>query len=102
MSNEERKIDLLQKEDIALEEQHGFLANRVIFIQLACNEADWQMEKAKKEMDRLQECVRMQNIRLLDLEEKSGELIRKAEIAETVIDMMKSAARESDIRDRLM
>ena len=60
------------------------------------------MEKAKKEMDRLEECVRMQNIRLLDLEEKSGELIRKAEIAETVIDMMKSAARESDIRDRLV
>lgn len=59
-------------------------------------------KRQKKEMDRLEEYVRMQNIRLLDLEEKSGELIMKAEIAETVIDMMKSAARESDIRDRLM
>ena len=46
--------------------------------------------------------MRMQNIRLLDLEEKSGELIRKAEIAETVIDMMKSAPGESDISDRLI
>lgn len=98
----ELKIDLLQKENINLEEQHDFLANRVISSQLACNEVNWKIEKAKKEKERLEECVRMQNIRLLDLEEKSGELIRKAEIAETVIDMMKSAPGESDIRDRLI
>ena len=69
---EELKIDLLQKENINLEEQHDFLANRVISSQLACNEVDWKIEKAKKEKERLEECVRIQNIRLLDLEEKSG------------------------------
>ena len=92
----------MQKENIDLEEQHDFLANRVISSQLACNDVDWKIEKAKKERDRLEECVRMKNIRLLDLEEKSGELIRKAEIAETVIDMMKSAPGEENIRDRLI
>ena len=102
MEEEELKIDLLQKGNIDLKEQRDFFTNRVIFSQLACNEVDWKIEKAKKEKERLEECVRMQNIRLLDLEEKSGELIRKAEIVETVIDMMKSAPGESDIRDRLI
>lgn len=92
----------MQKGNIDLKEQRDFFTNRVISSQLACNEVDWKIEKAKKEKERLEECVRMQNIRLLDLEEKSGELIRKAEIAETVIDMMKSAPGESDIRDRLI
>ncbi len=92
----------MKKENIDLEEEHDYLADWVISSLLACDEADWKMEKAKKKMERLEECVRVQNVRLLDLEEKSVELIRKAEIAETVIAMMKYAPSESDIRDRLI
>lgn len=70
--------------------------------QMDYEEADERVKEANERADRIEAYIKTQRDTLVDLEEKTTKLERKAEIAEMVYEMARGSGGNEDLRDKLI
>lgn len=65
-------------------------------------EVDKRVKEANERADRIEAYIKTQSDTLVDLEEKTTKLERKAEIAEMVYEMARGSGGNEDLRDKLI
>lgn len=70
--------------------------------QMDYEEADERVKEANERADRIEAYIKTQSDTLVDLEEKTMKLERKAEIAEMVYEMARGSGGNEDLRDKLI
>ena len=98
----QQENQLLEREKKQLVQEYDTLSMRVAVKQMDYEEADKRVKEANERADRIQAYIKTQSNTLVDLEEKTTKLERKAEIAEMVYDMARGSGGNEDLRDKLI
>ena len=77
----------MEREKKQLVQEYDTLSMRVAVKKMDYVEVDERVKEANERADRIEAYIKTQSDTLVDLEEKTTELERKAEIAEMVYDM---------------
>lgn len=98
----QQENQLLEREKKQLVQEYDTLSVRVAVKQMDYEEADERIKEANERADRIEAYIKTQSDTLVDLEEKTTKLERKAEIAEMVYDMVRGSGGNEDLRDKLI
>lgn len=98
----QQENELLEREKTQLVQEYDTLSMRVAVKQMDYEEVDERVKEANKRADRIEAYIKTQSDTLVDLEEKTTKLERKAEIAEMVYDMARGSSGNEDLRDKLI
>ena len=98
----QQEKELLEREKEQLVQEYDTLSMRVAVKQMDYEEADERIKEANERADRLEAYIQTQSDTLVDLEEKTMKLERKAEIAEMVYEMARGSGGNEDLRDKLI
>lgn len=98
----QQEKELLEREKEQLVQEYDTLSMRVAVKQMDYEEADERIKEANERADRIEAYIKTQSDTLVDLEEKTTKLERKAEIAEMVYDMARGCGGNEDLRDKLI
>lgn len=98
----QQENQLLEREKKQLVQEYDTLSMRVAVKQMDYEEADKRVKEANERADRIEAYIKTQSNTLVDLEEKTTKLERKAEIAEMVYDMARGSGGNEDLRDKLI
>lgn len=98
----QQENQLLEREKKQLVQEYDTLSMRVAVKQMDYEEADKRVKEANERADRIEAYIKTQSNTLVDLEEKTTKLERKAEIAEMVYDMARDSGGNEDLRDKLI
>lgn len=98
----QQKNQLLEREKKQLVQEYDTLSMRVAVKQMDYEEADKRVKEANERADRIEAYIKTQSNTLVDLEEKTTKLERKAEIAEMVYDMARGSGGNETLRDKLI
>ena len=92
----------MEREKEQLVQEYDTLSMRVAVKQMDYEEADERIKEANERADRIEAYIKTQSDTLVDLEEKTTKLERKAEIAEMVYEMARGSGGNEDLRDKLI
>ena len=98
----QQENEQLEREKAQLVQQYDTLSMRVAVKQMDYEEADERVKEANERADRIEAYIKTQSDTLVDLEEKTTKLERKAEIAEMVYEMARGSGGNEDLRDKLI
>lgn len=98
----QQENELLEREKTQLVQEYDTLSMRVAVKQMDYEEADERVKEANERVDRIEAYIKTQSDTLVDLEEKTTKLERKAEIAEMVYDMVRGSGGNEELRDKLI
>lgn len=98
----QQENELLEREKTQLMQEYDTLSMRVAVKQMDYEEADERVKEANERADRIEAYIKTQSDTLVDLEEKTTKLERKAEIAEMVYDMARGSGGNETLRDKLI
>lgn len=98
----QQEKELLEREKKQLLQEYDTLSMRVAVKKMDYVEADERVKEANERADRIEAYIKTQSDTLVDLEEKTTKLERKAEIAEMVYDMARGSGGNEDLRDKLI
>ena len=98
----QQENELLEREKKQLVQEYDTLSTRVAVKQMDYEEVDERVKEANERADRIEAYIKTQSDTLVDLEEKTTKLERKAEIAEMVCDMARGSGGNEDLRDKLI
>lgn len=98
----QQENELLEREKTQLVQEYDTLSMRVAVKQMDYEEADERVKEANERADRIEAYIKTQSDTLVDLEEKTTKLERKAEIAEMVYDMARGSGGNEELRDKLI
>lgn len=98
----QQENELLEREKTQLVQEYDTLSMRVAVKQMDYEEADERVKEANERVDRIEAYIKTQSDTLVDLEEKTTKLERKAEIAEMVYDMARGSGGNEELRDKLI
>ena len=98
----QQENELLEREKKQLVKEYDTLSMRVAVKQMDYEEVDERVKEANERADRIEAYIKTQSDTLVDLEEKTTKLERKAEIAEMVYDMARGSGGNEDLRDKLI
>ena len=98
----QQENELLEHEKKQLMQEYDTLSMRVEVKKMDYEEADERVKEANERADRIEAYIKTQSDTLVDLEEKTTKLERKAEIAEMVYDMARGSGGNEDLRDKLI
>lgn len=98
----QQEKELLEREKKQLVQEYDTLSMRVAVKKMDYVEADERVKEANERADRIEAYIKTQSDTLVDLEEKTTKLERKAEIAEMVYDMARGSGGNEDLRDKLI
>ena len=92
----------MEREKEQLAKQYDTLSMGVAVKQMDYKEADERVKEANERADRIEAYIKTQSDTLVDLENKTTKLERKAEIAEMVYDMVRGSGGIETLRDKLI
>ena len=92
----------MEREKEQLAKQYDTLSMGVAVKQMDYKEADERVKEANERADRIEAYIKTQSDTLVDLENKTTKLERKAEIAEMVYDMVRGSGGNETLRDKLI
>ncbi|MGN0379689.1 MAG: plasmid recombination protein [Butyrivibrio sp.] len=98
----QQENQLLEREKKQLMQEYDTLSMRVEVKKMDYEEADKRVKEANERADRIEAYIKTQSDTLVDLEEKTTKLERKAEIAEMVYEMARGSGGNEDLRDKLI
>ncbi|MBU5334270.1 plasmid recombination protein [Anaerocolumna aminovalerica] len=98
----QQENQMLEREKKQLVQEYDTLSMRVAVKQMDYEEADKRVKEANERADRIEAYIKTQSDTLVDLEEKTTKLERKAEIAEMVYEMARGSGGNEDLRDKLI
>lgn len=98
----QQEKELLECEKEQLVQEYDTLSMRVAVKQMDYEEADERIKEANERADRLEVYIKTQSDTLVDLEEKTMKLERKAEIAEVVYEMARGSGGNETLREKLI
>ena len=98
----QQENELLEREKKQLVQEYDTLSMRVAVKQMDYEEVDDRVKEANERADRIEAYIKTQSNTLVDLEEKTMKLERKAEIAEQVYEMACGSGENEDLRDKLI
>lgn len=98
----QQENEQLEREKKQLVHEYDTLSMRVAVKQLDYEEADERVKEANERADRIEAYIKTQSDTLVDLEEKTMKLERKAEIAEMVYDMACGSGGNESLREKLI
>lgn len=98
----QQENELLEREKTQLVQEYDTLSMRVAAKQMDYEEVDERVKEANERADRIDAYIKTQSDTLVNLEEKTTKLERKAEIAEMVYDMARGSGGNEDLRDKLI
>ncbi len=98
----QQENELLEREKEQLVQQYDTLSMRVAVKQMDYEEADERVKEANERADRIEAYIKTQSDTLVDLEEKTTKLERKAEIAEQVYEMACGSDGNEALREKLI
>lgn len=98
----QQENEQLEREKKQLVHEYDTLFMRVAVKQLDYEEADERVKEANERADRIEAYIKTQSDTLVDLEEKTMKLERKAEIAEMVYDMACGSGGNESLREKLI
>ena len=93
---------LLEREKAQLVQEYDNLSMRVAVKQMDYEEADERVKEANERADRIEAYIKNQSDTLVDLEEKTTNLERRAEIAEQVYEMACGSGGNETLREKLI
>ena len=92
----------MKREKKQLVQEYDTLSMRVAVKQMDYEEVDDRVKEANERADRIEAYIKTQSNTLVDLEEKTMKLERKAEIAEQVYEMACGSGDNEDLREKLI
>lgn len=98
----QQENELLEREKTQLEQEYDTLCMRVAVKQMDYEEADERVKEANERADKIEAYIKTQSDTLVDLEEKTMKLERKAEIAKMVYEMDRGSGGNETLRDKLI
>ena len=98
----QQENEQLEREKEQLVQEYDTLSMRVAVKQMDYEEADERVKEANERADRIEAYIKTQSDTLVDLEEKTMKLERKAEIAEMVYDMACGSGSNESLREKLI
>ena len=98
----QQENELLEREKKQLVQEYDTLSMRVAVKQMDYEEVDDRLKEANERADRIEAYIKTQSNTLVDLEEKTMKLERKAEIAEQVYEMACGSGDNEDLREKLI
>lgn len=98
----QQEKELLEREKKHLMQEYDTLSMRVEVKKMDYEEVDERVKEANERADRIEAYIKTQSDTLVDLEEKTTKLERKAEIAEMVYEMARGSGGNEDLRDKLI
>ena len=98
----QQENELLEREKKQLVQEYDTLSMRVAVKQMDYEEVDDRVKEANERADRIEAYIKTQSNTLVDLEEKTMKLERKAEIAEQVYEMACGSGDNEDLREKLI
>lgn len=93
---------MLEREKKQLVQEYDTLSMRVALKQMDYEEVDERVKAANERADRIEAYIKNRSDTLVDLEEKTTKLERKAEIAEMVYEMAIGSGGNETLRDKLI
>lgn len=93
---------MLEREKEQLAQEYDTLSMRVAVKQMDYEEVDEWIKEANERADRIEVYIKTKSDTLVDLEEKTAKLERKAEIAEMVYDMACDSGGNEALREKLI
>lgn len=98
----QQENELLEREKKQLVQEYDTLSMQVAVKQMDYEEVDYRVKEANERADRIEAYIKTQSNTLVDLEEKTMKLERKAEIAEQVYEMACGSGDNEDLREKLI
>lgn len=98
----QQENEQLEREKAQLVQQYDTLSMRVAVKQMDYEEADERVKEANERADRIEAYIKTQSDTLVDLEEKTTKLERRAEIAEQVYEMVCGSGDNDTLREKLI
>lgn len=98
----QQENELLEREKTQLEQEYDTLSMRIAVKQMDYEEADERIKEANERADNIEAYIKTQSDTLVDLEEKTMKLERKAEIAEMVYEMARGSGGNETLREKLI
>lgn len=98
----QQENELLEREKKQLVQEYDTLSMRVAVKQMDYEEVDDRVKEANERADRIEAYIKTQSNTLVDLEEKTMKLERKAEIAEQVYEIACGSGDNEDLREKLI
>lgn len=98
----QQENELLEREKTQLEQEYDTLSMRIAVKQMDYEEADERIKEANERADKIEAYIKTQSDTLVDLEEKTMKLERKAEIAEMVYEMARGSGGNETLREKLI
>lgn len=98
----QQENELLEREKKQLVQEYDTLSMRVAVKQMDYEKVDDRVKEANERADRIEAYIKTQSNTLVDLEEKTMKLERKAEIAEQVYEMACGSGDNEDLREKLI
>ena len=98
----QQENELLEREKTQIEQEYDTLCMRVAVKQMDYEEADERVKEANERADKIEAYIKTQSDTLVDLEEKTMKLERKAESAEMVYEMARGSGGNETLRDKLI
>ena len=98
----QRENEMLEREKEQLVQEYDTLSMRVAVKQMDYEEVDERIKEANERADRIEAYIKIKSDTLVDLEEKTTKLERKAEIAEMVYDMVCDSGGNEALREKLI
>jgi len=98
----QQENEQLEREKAQLVQQYDTLSMRIAVKQMDYAEVDERVKEANERADRIEAYIKTQSNTLVDLEEKTMKLERKAEIAEMVYDMACGSGGNEALREKLI
>ena len=92
----------MEREKTQVEQEYDTLSMQVAVKQMDYEEVDKRVKEANERADRIEAYIKTQSDTLVDLEEKTTKLERKAEITEMVYEMARGSGGNEDLRDKLI
>jgi predicted nuclease with TOPRIM domain len=98
----QQENELLEREKTQLVQEYDTLSMRVAVKQMNYEEADERVKAANERVDRIEAYIKNRSDTLVDLEEKTTNLERRAEIAEQVYEMACGSGGNEALREKLI
>lgn len=98
----QQERELLEREKAQLVQACDTLSMWIAIKQKDCEEADERMKAANESADRIEAYIKTKNDMLVDLEEKTANLERRAEIAKQVYEMSSGSCGNEAVREKLI
>ncbi len=98
----QQENEQLEREKEQLVQQYDTLSMRLAVKQMDYEEVDERVKEANERADRIEAYIKTQSNTLVNLEEKTTKLERRAEIAEQVYDMTRGSGGNEALREKLI